>query len=304
MRAVHHPWEAMRSLTGNPKDAKPEYANYIGQVNERLWTTTAGQAAKAGGDNPETLIYAAHLYVTGARPGKSERRVTVTDDYATRASQIPDADYAAFGHIHDPQIIEGSGCHARYAGSLIPLDFGEVEQTKQSCLVEIDDDWPRTTRVTELVVRSGRPLTDFRGTLAELQAEASHGKWNDHIVRAVVESDDRIYDLSNQLLQASPEARVHEIVNQVQNVEAMAITDYDYDPVAEPPMDELFIEWRKTRTSTERDNDDTARALFNEALRNAQAPGTSDFGIGPLTDRAERVLETLGRLGTVEPESV
>lgn len=289
--------KAIRNLTGNPNQDKATYADYIGQVNSKLWTTTAQQALTAGGNNPETLIYAAHLYVTGARPGKSERRVTVSEDYVTRANQIPKGDYAAFGHIHDPQVIDGSGCQARYAGSLIPLDFGEIEQTKQSCLVEIDDEWPRTTRVTELEVRSGRPLTDFQGTLTEMQQAAGGGNWNDHIVRVVVQSDDRIYDLSSQVLQASPKALVHEIVNQVQNVDAMAITDYDYEPVVEPPMDELFIEWRKTRASTERSNDETARALFNEALRNAQAPGTTDFGIGPLTEKAENVLKALTRLG-------
>ena len=78
------------------------------------------------------VLYAAHLHVQGARPGKSERRITVGEDYATHVEGLQRALYCAFGHIHDPQLLPGGTAQGRYAGSLIPLDFGERRQAKRS----------------------------------------------------------------------------------------------------------------------------------------------------------------------------
>ena len=114
-------------------------------------------------------------------------------------------------------------------------------------------------------------------------------------MRAIVQSDERIYDLSARVLSGSPKVKIHELINQVRNEAAVAITDHDYQPVTEPPIEELYTEWRKTRTSTEREKDETAQALFTEAIQNAQAPGTSDFGIGALQMEADKLLDELGQ---------
>ncbi len=92
------------------------------------------------------VLYAAHLHVQGARPGKSERRITVGEDYATHVEGLQRALYCAFGHIHDPQLLPGGTAQGRYAGSLIPLDFGERRQAKQAARGQAkDEQLPPTT---------------------------------------------------------------------------------------------------------------------------------------------------------------
>lgn len=279
--------------TVDPEDRRAAYAAGVGAISDQVWSEVDAAAGCA-----DARVYVAHLYVSGAKPGRSERRVTISDDYATEGGRIPEqADYACFGHIHDAQPIPGRRRDARYAGALIPLDFGEAEQRKSADLIELGSDRPR---VEPLPAATGRPLHDFEGELAELLAAASAGELDHRFVRAVVHSDDRVYDLSRQLSEAAPDAVVHELTNLVRNQEARAVTDYDYRPVAEPPLEELFIEWRRSRTKDERENDDVAGVLFAQAMQNAGMPGTNDYGVERIGDDAEKAIARLnGKAGEV-----
>src|SRR3954447_1647564 len=77
----------------------------------------------------DVLLYAAHLHVSGALLGGSERRVHITEEYATGAESLPAVSYAALGHIHKPQDVPGA-VTASYAGSPPALDFGERGEAK------------------------------------------------------------------------------------------------------------------------------------------------------------------------------
>ena len=116
-------------------------------------------------------------------------------------------------------------------------------------------------------------------------------------VRAVVHSGDRIYDLSRQLSETAPETVVHELTNMVRNQEARAVTDYDYRPGAEPPLEELFVEWRRSRTKDERENDDVAGVLFADAMQNAGTPGANDHGVERIGADAEQAIARLNARG-------
>ena len=266
-----------------PPSERREYAAAIARINARL----TEEAASIG--DAAARLYAAHVYVSGCRPGRSERHVTVTDDYAAEATDIPELDYAAFGHIHDAQPI-GESKMARYSGALVQIGFDEANGRKMTLTVETGD---KATRIEEHDNKVGRPLVDFLGTPEELEQRAAKGGLDDCIVKAIVESEERVYDLNERLRKGSPKAAVFELVNRVGNEDAMAITDYDYADVAEPPITELFDEWRKTRGGEQREADETLNALFGESLANAQAPGTSDFGIGALTAEFEEIRARL-----------
>ena len=284
----------MAKLEGADTEAAPpaergEYAAAVARINRRL---AAGAAAV---DGACAAIYTAHVYVAGCRPGKSERYVTITDDYAAEAEDMPELDYAAFGHIHDAQTI-GRSDAARYAGSLVQIGFDEADPNKTTSIVEIGGGGADVETVPNEV---GRTMVDFRGTPDELYARAAGGGLDDCIVKAIVESEERVYDLSDRLLAGSPGAAVFELVNRVGNDDVKAITDYDYAEVAEPPVEELFDEWRKTRGGEEREADETINALFREAIANAQVPGTSDFGIGKLAAEFDAIRARLtGRTAT------
>lgn len=115
------------------------------------------------------LLFTAHLFVDGSSWSRSERPLHVSETYATRVSSIPPVAYAAFGHIHKPQALPG-GLPGRYAGSPIPLDFGEVGEEKQSVLIEVKPSQAALVRTVPLT--AGRPLLHLQGTRAQLEAQA------------------------------------------------------------------------------------------------------------------------------------
>lgn len=128
------------------------------------------------GYNPATdiLLFAAHLFVGGATFSRSERPIHISDSYATRLEHLPSVSYAAFGHIHKPQALPTTTVTGRYAGSPIPLDFGEEGESKVAVLVEARPG--RAARVTTAPLSGGRPLRRFEGTIDELRAAAERIK--------------------------------------------------------------------------------------------------------------------------------
>jgi exonuclease SbcD len=116
-------------------------------------------------------LLAGHLFVSGTRPGGSERELTLGQLFAITAQSLPAvAQYIALGHVHRPQEVTGSLVPARYAGSLLQLDFGEREQEKSVVIVEVGPGVPAVVRTRPLA--SGRSLLDVRGTMEELRQRA------------------------------------------------------------------------------------------------------------------------------------
>jgi DNA repair protein SbcD/Mre11 len=113
-------------------------------------------------------LLAAHLFVGGARIGGGERELTIGDLFAITAPALPSsAQYVALGHVHRPQDVPRSLVRARYAGSLLQLDFGEREQDKSVAVVELTAGKP--ARVTTRPISGGRQLLDVSGTLGDLR---------------------------------------------------------------------------------------------------------------------------------------
>ena len=161
-----------------------------GRIIERLmkdWTTWATQYADgvaglesliAGGlldgydASKHILLFAAHLHLDVAVPSQSERYRHIVEEYAARAASIPrDVSYAAFGHIHNPQRLRAA-MPAWYAGSPIPVDFGEISDAKRVIAVEVHPGTPAD--VTEhFLQRTGRRLRRIDATLEEIEAMAA-----------------------------------------------------------------------------------------------------------------------------------
>jgi len=148
-------------------------------------------------------ILMAHLFVDGALLGGGEAEVTIGPQCAVRPALIPkNASYVALGHIHKSQTLEHAGVAARYAGSLLQLDFGERGQAKSVTLVEAS---PRKrVRVREIPLRSGRALLEVSGTLDELKRRAS--KVGDAWLRVNVHTDSRIPGIADRVREILPNA--------------------------------------------------------------------------------------------------
>src|ERR687886_1273629 len=140
------------------------YSERIQRIEEAL------ESGLAAGYDPSrhVLLFAAHLYVSGARYSGSERPLHVSEAYATRLERLPNVSYAAFGHIHLPQPLPRRGVTGRYAGSPIPLDFGEERERKEVVVVEAEPGRPAV--VTPHRIEGGRPLRTLVGTIEEIAA--------------------------------------------------------------------------------------------------------------------------------------
>jgi exonuclease SbcD len=112
-------------------------------------------------------ILAAHLSVAGATWG-SERSVMIGQDVVVLKSTLIDPawDYVALGHIHKHQSLnEGGYPPVVYSGSLERIDFGEEQQTKGFCWVEL----ARGETTWEFVEVGARPFVTVRADLREAE---------------------------------------------------------------------------------------------------------------------------------------
>jgi exonuclease SbcD len=148
-------------------------------------------------------VVLAHLYAAGAKLGGGEREVTVGLEYAVPASRLPaEAAYIALGHIHRPQRVPGSPAPARYAGSLLQLDFGETKQDKSVAVVDATPGKP--VRVREVPVTAGRRLVDLEGTIDRLAILAA-GHEADYL-RVFVETDGPVPGIADRVRDILPNA--------------------------------------------------------------------------------------------------
>ena len=160
-------------------------------------------AMAAGFDPGAVNVVLAHLYATGAKLGGGEREATVGLDYAVPAGRLPaNASYVALGHIHRPQRVPGSRAPARYAGSLIQLDFGEREQDKSVVVVEAAAGKP--AKVGEVPLTAGRKLVDVEGTIDRIHILAAD--LGDAYLRVFVDTDGPVPGIADQVRELVPNA--------------------------------------------------------------------------------------------------
>lgn len=256
------------------------YADGVRQLNTHLLDRAQTIAGPRG-----ITLYSAHLHVAGARPSRSERTITIGEDYATDVNSLAGAMYCAFGHIHDPQLLPGGVATGRYAGSLVPIDFGERTQSKHAVLVELGDD----VTVSERPLPGGRPLLQFHGTLDELEAKAAAGDLDGVILKGRVASDDPILDLADKVAAWAPDCAVFDLVNAVARQPVKPIRGGQV-PGEEPPIEALFAEWRNTaRRAARRAPDEQVMTAFMTAM-SAEGDGI-DLGTSALVTAADLALD-------------
>jgi len=175
------------------------YLSYADGIGELL-------AAMARGFTPGRVsVVLAHLFTDGAlvKPGGGERELTIGMSYAVSPSRLPgDVSYVALGHVHLPQAVKGSPAPARFAGSLLQLDFGEAGQRKSATIVDASPGKP--AKVREVPITAGRPLLDLRGTLDEIVAKA--GDVGDAFLRVFVQTDGPVPGVADRLRESLPNA--------------------------------------------------------------------------------------------------
>ncbi len=172
------------------------YEAYAARIEQILDALTRGLT-------PATVnLVIAHLLVDGARVGAGERPLHLGQVYGVNPQQLPSrAQYIGLGHLHRPQEILAPA-RTFYSGSLISLDFGEVEQEKRVLIVEARPG--RAATVESVPLTAGRPLRDVRGTFAELTRRAP--ELQSAFLRVAVSVQGPVPGLAEQVKELLPNA--------------------------------------------------------------------------------------------------
>jgi exonuclease SbcD len=267
---------------GDPAAWMTGYADGIQHVQDLL----ASGLEKDYDPARHVLLFAAHLHVTGARFSKSERHLHVTDSYATRVERIPQVSYAAYGHIHRPQALPGT-VPGRYAGSPIPLDFGEEDESKE--LVVVDAEPGRPARVEPHKISGGRPLRRIEGTLEEIaqrQAEAAGS-----LCLVTVNTEKPIPNLADAVPELLPGAVLLSVTENCAAHRLTVLTREDARPEAAPSFAELFRDYlaeQGTRSSAA----DRVMAMFEKLIAAVEAEEEPSFSEVESLERAAREMST------------
>jgi exonuclease SbcD len=172
------------------------YKTYAGRVAGMLDHLTRGLG-------PSTVnILLAHLLIDGARVGTGERALHLGQIYGLTAEELPsNVQYIGLGHLHRPQEVLAPA-RTFYSGSLLELDFGELEQDKRVVLVDAKPG--RAPSIESAAVTAGRRLRDVKGTLAELEKQA--GTLGSDYLRVAVVTEGPVPGLAEQVRELLPNA--------------------------------------------------------------------------------------------------
>lgn len=199
-------------------------------------------------------ILAGHFFVEGSELGGGERRIHIGDHYAATAQAIPPAaHYAALGHIHRPQEIAGAPIRARYAGSLLALDFSERTHRKEVVVVDVSAGRPAKPHSVPL--SSGRRLVRVQDTLESLKARAD--EFGDAYLDVRVQTSGPAFGLAETVRSFLPNA-----------VAVQAVYERCQAPASRPggedrPLAEVYAEYH----SSERGHGVEAPAALVDTLR-------------------------------------
>lgn len=154
--------------------------------------------AETGEELP--LVVMGHLFAAGGETveGDGVRDLYVGSLSAVTSSIFPEStSYAALGHLHVPQRVDGSE-RFRYSGSPLPMGFGEAGREKSVCLVEFAG---AAATVTLLPVPCFRRLERLRGGRKEILSgvERLAAEKESIWLEVVLEGDGAVGDLREQL---------------------------------------------------------------------------------------------------------
>ena len=120
-------------------------------------------------DNKAVNLVTGHLTVYGSKLGHTEREAHTVASYNIPATIFPPSThYAALGHIHKRQRIDGP-CPIRYSGGPITVDFGEEDAVPGVLMVDVTVTTP--AKVRHVPLKSALKLRTVRGDLEGLRKD-------------------------------------------------------------------------------------------------------------------------------------
>jgi exonuclease SbcD len=198
----------------------------------------------------------AHAHIAECEFGGGEWRSSV---FPVNAAFLPaHVHYVALGHMHKPQVIPGTKSQARYAGSILQMDFGEREQQKSVCLIDAHPGKPAT--VTTIDLTKGKALLRRSGTAETILGQAL--EFTNAWVEVVLQPDKRTLELVDQVRALPGVIALRFEEPQVGNT---GNGEPEHRRVGDRPATELFSDYYKLKRKN--DPDPQLLALFDRLYR-------------------------------------
>ena len=232
-----HPHRVLTAAEGTDKSENERLSVYQSMVQDYL---RALEETTLQMDPNAVSILLAHAHVSGTEFGGGEWRSSVFPvDPGIFPGQMH---YVALGHMHRPQEVPGTRAQARYAGSILQMDFGERGQDKSVCLIEAHPGKP--AEISPIALTAGKALLRRTGTAEEIlsQAEEFTNAWVEVVLK--------------------PEGQTSELIEQIRTLpgvvslrfEEMPAIDSVSETVRNPqerPAAELFTDYYKSKRGAE-----------------------------------------------------
>jgi DNA repair protein SbcD/Mre11 len=203
----------------------------IAQVDQKLQEsvqTLLRDLARQASASDVPRVLTGHFTISGATTG-SERSIMVGRDVAVSLSEIADPtwDYVAMGHIHKHQNLTAGRTGIPpvvYSGSMERIDFGEEDDPKGFCWVELE----RGNTSWQFVSVKSRPFVTLRidvrraeSPMDKVLSTIARRSLEDAIVRVVIQADPEqevlIHDAA--ILNALREAKVSMVASVTKEIE-------------------------------------------------------------------------------------
>jgi exonuclease SbcD len=250
-----HPHLVLNTAEGMGMTEEGRLNVYQGKVQDFFRALVEGMRRR---DQGAVSIVLAHLHLLECEFGGGEWRSSV---FPVSTGFLPaHVQYVALGHLHKPQIVEKAKSQTRYAGSILQMDFGERDQKKSVCLIDVHPGKPAT--VNEIPLNKGKWLLRRTGTAETILAQA--GEFTDAWVEVVLSLDKSNGDMVDKI-RALPEV----ISLRFAESQEAATTNNDKDQrsCADRPAGELFREYYKSKRRAE--PDPQLLALFERLYQEA-----------------------------------
>jgi DNA repair protein SbcD/Mre11 len=250
-----HPHLALNTAESMGMTEEGRLNAYQGKVQDFFRALVEGMRRR---DQGAVSIILAHLHLLECEFGGGEWRSSV---FPVSTGFLPaHVQYVALGHLHKPQIVEKAKSQTRYAGSILQMDFGERDQKKSVCLIDVHPGKPAT--VNEIPLNKGKWLLRRTGTAETILAQA--GEFTDAWVEVVLSLDKSNGDMVDKI-RALPEV----ISLRFAEPQEAATTNNDKDQrsCADRPAGELFREYYKSKRRAE--PDPQLLALFERLYQEA-----------------------------------